>query len=105
MPDSNSSLLAYAHLNLRYNPFGRLTPEAKSAFDAIQIDLDYYAKLTTFCVDGRLYGRIGRDLFDELRQLPFSSAKLNPLVHKWVSSSRPHSTVGSEQPTWLVERS
>jgi hypothetical protein len=36
-------VLPYAHLNLRYNPFGRLTPEEKCSFDAIRIDLDSYA--------------------------------------------------------------
>jgi hypothetical protein len=41
--DDDGLTLPYAHLNLRYNPFGRLRPEEKSAFDAIRIDLDHYA--------------------------------------------------------------
>ena len=43
MSDGDPPVLAYAHLNLRYNPFGRLTAEVKSAFDAIRINLDHYA--------------------------------------------------------------
>jgi hypothetical protein len=42
MSDSDPLFLAYAHLNLRYNPFGRLSAAEKSAFEAIQIDLEHY---------------------------------------------------------------
>ena len=63
MPDREPIALPYAHLNLRYNPFGRLTAEIKSAFDAIQIDLDYYAdrlKEPGFAVQFLKEGRPGK---------------------------------------------